>query len=94
MHLTLTYVHLLQVASDYLLVAEDINKGSVYRASLWEHSSRRAFFEIFLFKFESRNSNKVEDRLAKLAISMLLGRNTWLLEPPDDVSSFPIKREK
>ena len=72
------------VASDYLEVVKDINKGTggPNAAIIQEIAARRSSYSCF-FIHERRNFNFEAHNLAKFACNLDVGRHVWLGIPHD-----------
>lgn len=79
------------VSSDCATVIKDIkaNNGGQYGAIIKEISAWSREFEACNFIHESRARNFEADNLAKISLSLDLGRHVWFLQP-DDIVTIPM----
>jgi ribonuclease HI len=73
------------VASDCLAVVQNLSRpfAGDYSAVLHEIKETSTLFERVLFRHENRASNTEAHRLARSVTTGNVGRQVWLLEPPD-----------
>jgi ribonuclease HI len=73
------------VATDCLEVVNNMTRpyAGSYCTVLHEIAAQKASFVQVLFRHENRASNSEAHKLARFATSSSLGRQLWLLQPPD-----------
>ena len=80
-----TQLQRITVASDCLSVinAMSLPYAGVYSVVLEEVKADASRLVEFSFKHENRASNSEAHRLARYAVTGSVGRQVWLLQPPD-----------
>ena len=69
-------------------VVEEINMGGAmgrYSILIKEFKARRLAFQESIVGHEQREANGEEHRLARMATSLVAGRQVWFLHPPENI---------